>query len=119
MLAKARNDHATEFRTSMEMYFLACGTSRSLFDVLDHAGITLSYRQGISKLKRLSEERLTETRKTAKSKAFMLLWDNLNIAFKVSKLRLDSKDYLTMERQPLSFRFTASNTASYLSSQSE
>ena len=119
MLAKARNDHATEFRTSMGMYFFACGTSRSLFDVLDHVGITLSYRQGISKLKRLSEKRLTETRKTAKSKAFMLPWDNLNIAFKVSELRLDSKDYLTMERQPLSFRFTASNKASFFSSQSE
>jgi hypothetical protein len=92
MLAKARNDHATEFQTSMGMYFLACGTSRSLFDVLNHAGITLSYTQAISKLKHLSEERLTETRKIAKSKAFMLIWDNLNIAFKVSEQRHDSKD---------------------------
>ena len=47
------------------MYFLACGTSRSL-------GIS------VSKLKRLSEERLTETRKIAKTKAFMLIWDNFN-----------------------------------------
>jgi hypothetical protein len=93
MLAKARNDHATEFQTSMGMYFLACGTSRSLFDVLNNAGITLSYTQAISKLKRLSEERLAETRKIAKSKAFMLIWDNLNIAFKVSEQRHDSKDH--------------------------
>jgi len=93
MLAKARNDHATEFQTSMGMYFLACGTSRSLFDVLNHAGLTLSYTQAISKLKRLSEERLTETRKIAKSKAFMLIWDNLNIAFKVSEQRHDWKDH--------------------------
>ena len=67
MLAKARNDHATEFRTSMGMYFRACGMFRSLFDVLNHAGITFSYTQAIGKLKRLSEERLTETRKIAKT----------------------------------------------------
>ena len=77
MLAKARNDHATEFQASMGMYFLACGTSRSLFDVFN----TLSYMQAISKLECLSEERLTETRKIMKRKALMLIWDNLNIAF--------------------------------------
>jgi hypothetical protein len=81
------------FQTSMGMYFLACGASRSLFDVLNHVGITLSYTQAISKLKRLSEERLTGMRKIAKSKAFMLIWDNLNIVFKVSEQRHDSKDH--------------------------
>ena len=67
--------------------------SRSLFDVLNHAGITLSYTQAISKLKHLSEERLTETSKIAKSKAFMLIWDNFNIAFKVIEQRHDSKNH--------------------------
>jgi hypothetical protein len=93
MLAKSRNEHASEFQTSMGMYFLACGTSRSMFNVLNHAGITLSYSQTISKLKQLSEEQLTETRNIAKTKAFMLIWDNLNIAFKVSEQRHDSKDH--------------------------
>lgn len=93
MLAKSQNNHASKFQTSMGMYFLACGTSRSVFNVLNHAGITLSYTQAISKLKQLSEERLKETRKIAKSKAFMLIWDNLNIAFKVSEQRQDSKDH--------------------------
>ena len=48
------------------MYLLACGTSCSLFDVLNHAGITLLYTQAIGKLKQLSEERLKETRKITK-----------------------------------------------------
>ena len=64
-----------------------------MFDVLNHAGITLSYPQAISKLKQLSEERLTQTRNIAKTKAFMLIWDNLNIAFKVSEQQHDSKDH--------------------------
>ena len=77
----------------MGMYFLACGTSRSMFNVLNHAGITLSYPQAISKLKQLSEEQLTETRNVTQTKAFMLIWDNLNIAFKVSEQRHNSKDH--------------------------
>lgn len=77
----------------MAMYFLACGTSRSLFDVMNHAGITLSYTQAIFKLKKLGEEMLAEARRIAHSKAFMIVWDNLNIAFKVAQQRQDSKDH--------------------------
>ena len=75
------------------MFFLACGTSRSLFDVLNHAGISLSYTQAIAKLKKLGLERLEETRKIAHTRAFMVIWDNLNIAFKVSEQRHDSKNH--------------------------
>ncbi len=84
-------------QTTMCMYFLACGTSRSLFDVLNHAGISLSYTQAILKLKKLGEERLQMTRKIARTRPFMLIWDNLNIAFKVSEQRQDSKDRLDNE----------------------
>ena len=66
------------------MYFLACGTSRSIFDVLNHAWITLSYTQAIEKLKRLGQERLRKMNTIARTQAFMIIWDNLNIAFKVS-----------------------------------
>ena len=61
ILAKSRNDHATDFQTTMCLYLLACGTSRSLFDVLNHAGITLSYTQAVWRLKKLGEERLAQT----------------------------------------------------------
>jgi len=87
MLAKSRNDHATEFQTTMCMFFLACGTSHSLFDVLNHAGISLSYTQAIAKLKKLGLEHLEGRRKIAHTHAFMVIWDNLNIAFKVSEQR--------------------------------
>ena len=77
----------------MCLYLLACGTSRSLFDVLNHAGITLSYTQAVTKLKKLREERLALTQKIARTRAFMIIWDNLNIAFRVSEQRHDSKDH--------------------------
>lgn len=93
MLAKAKNEHATEFQTSMALYFLASGVSRSIFNVLNKAGISLSYTQAVAKLKDLSTEQLAETRRIAHSQAFMIIWDNLNIAFKVSEQREGSKDH--------------------------
>ncbi|KAF8804759.1 hypothetical protein BYT27DRAFT_7225347 [Phlegmacium glaucopus] len=79
ILGKSRNDHATDFQTTMCFYLLACGTSCSLFDVLNHTGITLSYTQA--------------TQKIARTQAFMIIWDNLNITFRVSEQRHDSKDH--------------------------
>ena len=93
MLAKARNDHVSDFPTTMCMYFLACGTSRPVFDVLNHAGVTLSYTQAVAKIKQLGRERLMMMREIAQSRAFMVIWDNLNIASRVSEQRHNSKDY--------------------------
>ncbi len=93
MLTKLRNEHATEFQTSMCLYFLACGTSRSIFNVLNKAGLTLSYTQAVAKLKDLGSEQLAKTLDLARSQAFMLIWDNLNIAFKVGEQQQSSKDH--------------------------
>lgn len=92
MLAKSRNEHATDFQTPMCMYLLACGVSKSLFNVLNHAGITLSYTQAMQKLRALGEERLALVRKIATTHTFMIIWDNLNIAQRVAEQRQDSKD---------------------------
>lgn len=44
----------------MCIYLLACGASRTQFDVLNHAGFTLSYTAAIRKIKDLGQERLLE-----------------------------------------------------------
>ncbi|KAG6823562.1 hypothetical protein H0H92_009808 [Tricholoma furcatifolium] len=93
MLAKARHNHATEFQTTTCMYFLACGTSRSIFDVLNHAGITLSYNQAVSRLKQLGQERLMQMRKLVRKQACMIIWDNLNIAYRVNEQQHNNKDH--------------------------
>ncbi|KAH9484746.1 hypothetical protein JR316_0001646 [Psilocybe cubensis] len=93
MLAKSRNEHATEFQTTMGMYFLASGTQSSLFAVLNHAGISLSYTQVILKLKQLSQERLKLAQTIARLQAFMLIWDNLNFRFIVAEQRHDAKSH--------------------------
>ena len=96
MLAKARNDHATEFQTSMGMYFLACGTSRSLFPCLTcptmRASLCHIYasHQQTQAFQRTTIDWDKEDRK---EQGLYARTDNLNIAFKVSEQRHDSKDH--------------------------
>ncbi|KAJ7075015.1 hypothetical protein B0H15DRAFT_792379 [Mycena belliarum] len=92
MLAQAQNERANEFQEIMGTYFLACSTPRRQFDVLAHAGLTVSYTKAISDLKGLSAEGLARLRRMVQEKACMIVWDNLNIAFKVSEQRHNSKD---------------------------
>ncbi|KAJ7670473.1 hypothetical protein B0H17DRAFT_1162154 [Mycena rosella] len=92
MLAQAQNERANEFQEIMGTYFLACSTPRRQFDVLAHAGLTVSYTKAINDLKGLSAEGLARLRRMVQEKACMIVWDNLNIAFKVSEQRHDSKD---------------------------
>ncbi|KIM89791.1 hypothetical protein PILCRDRAFT_2082 [Piloderma croceum F 1598] len=58
MLTRCRNEHSSEFQTTTCIYLLACGASRSQFDVLNHAGFMLSYTAAIAKIKTLRAERL-------------------------------------------------------------
>ncbi|KAJ7220850.1 hypothetical protein GGX14DRAFT_676232, partial [Mycena pura] len=92
MLAQAKNQHANEFQEIMGTYFLACSTPRRQFDVLAHAGLTVSYTKAINDLKGLSAEGLARLRRMVQEKACMIVWDNLNIAFKVGEQRLNSTD---------------------------
>ena len=93
MFAHSRNGHSTEFQTTTCIYLLACGASRSQFDVLNHAGFTLSYTSAIEKIKQLGVESLRKIISIAHSCAFMIIWDNLNIAFQVGEQRKASKDH--------------------------
>jgi len=93
MLAHSWNGHSTEFQTTTCIYLLACGASRLQFDVLNHAGFTLSYTSAIEKIKQLRVERLHKIIGIAHSCAFMIIWDNLNIAFRVGEQWKASKDH--------------------------
>jgi hypothetical protein len=92
MLAQAQNNRANEFQEMMGTYFLACNTPRRQFDVLAHAGLTVSYSKAISDLKGLSAEGLARLRRMVQEKVCMIVWDNLNIAFKVAEQRHNSKN---------------------------
>ncbi|KAJ7864341.1 hypothetical protein B0H13DRAFT_2353767 [Mycena leptocephala] len=93
MLVQKRNEKSSEYQTTMSFYLLACGATRSQFEVLNHAGICLSYRSTLQKVKDLGQERLAAVRKIAHERMFMLIWDNPNFAFRVGQQRLGSNDH--------------------------
>jgi hypothetical protein len=93
LLAQTRNRHSSEFQTTVCIYLLACGASKSQFQVLNHAGFSLSYSSAIRKIKDLGQERLRKILGIARTRSFMIIWDNLNIAFRVGEQRKDSKDH--------------------------
>jgi hypothetical protein len=91
MLVQTRNEKSSEYQTTMSFYLLACGTTQ--FEVLNHAGICLSYQSTLQKVKDLGQERLAVVRKIAHKHMFILIWDNLNFAFRVGQQRLGSNDH--------------------------
>jgi hypothetical protein len=93
MLSQTQNEHSSEFQTTMCIYLLACGASWTQFDVLNHAGFTLSYTAAIQKIKDLRQEKLIEIVGLIGRQAFMIIWDNLNITLQVGEQHKASKDH--------------------------
>ncbi|KAF4603981.1 hypothetical protein EYR40_001156 [Pleurotus pulmonarius] len=77
----------------MCLYLLACGASRTQFDILNHAGLSLSYPSAIKKIKELGQSKLRQIVDIAHNQPFMIIWDNLNITFRVGEQRKASKDH--------------------------
>jgi hypothetical protein len=93
MLAQTHNQLSSEFQINTCIWLLACGTSRAQWEVWNHSGFTLSYRSAVRKIKELGQEQLTKILGIARTKAFMIIWDNLNIAFRVGEQRKGSTDH--------------------------
>jgi hypothetical protein len=93
MLAQAHNELSSEFQINTCVWLLACGASRAQWEVLNRAGFTLSYRSAVRKIKELGQEQLTKILEIARTQAFMIIWDNLNIAFRVGEQRKGSLDH--------------------------
>ncbi|TDL22081.1 hypothetical protein BD410DRAFT_803611 [Rickenella mellea] len=70
MTAQTINERSSELGQMTGFFLLASGATRTS----------------------LASERLDKLRNLAKTKAFMIVWDNLNIPFRVSEQRHDSKD---------------------------
>ncbi|EDQ99724.1 uncharacterized protein LACBIDRAFT_334739 [Laccaria bicolor S238N-H82] len=93
IIAQTRNEKASKFQLITCIYLLACGASRSLFSILNHAGFSLSYSSAMGKIKDLGEEKREFMKKLVCEQACLVVWDNLNIVFRVNEQRQASKDH--------------------------
>jgi hypothetical protein len=93
IMAQCRSERASHFQSVLCVYLLACGATRSLFEVLNHAGISLSYTRALERLRELATENVAELRCLAREVMFAIVWDNINIAYRVGEQRHDSMDH--------------------------
>nr|GAT50185.1 predicted protein [Mycena chlorophos] len=93
MLCYSQNEKASSMRLTMSIFLLASSASRALFDVLHHAGICMSYTTTVEKAGQMGQEPLQTILKIVKTSVILIVWDNINLAFKVGQQRADAKDH--------------------------
>lgn len=91
MLAQARSERANALQVVLSFWLLASGASKAIFDVLSHAGLSVSYSTAVRRLKTLADERLRHIRSLVKETPFLISWDNLCLRYDVSEQREDNK----------------------------
>ncbi|KAJ7846160.1 hypothetical protein B0H13DRAFT_1455320, partial [Mycena leptocephala] len=88
-----RSQKANNFQLVIGLFLLGSGASKREMEVLTHAGLSVSYTNIVTHVKQLSKEGLAKIREVVKSCMVQIVWDNLNIAFKVSAQRLHAKSH--------------------------
>ncbi|KAJ7730237.1 hypothetical protein DFH07DRAFT_756359 [Mycena maculata] len=93
LISVVRSQRANNFQLIIGLFFLGSGASKREMEVLAHAGLSISYTSILTHVKQLSREGLAKIRDVVKSGMVQLVWDNLNIAFKIAAQRLNAKSH--------------------------
>ncbi|KAF7373720.1 hypothetical protein MSAN_00583000 [Mycena sanguinolenta] len=93
LISVLRSQKANNFQLVIGLFLLGSGASKREMEVLAHAGLSVSYASIIKHVKTLSKEGLEKIREVCRTSMVQVVWDNLNIAFKVSAERLNAKSH--------------------------
>ncbi|KAJ7150669.1 hypothetical protein C8R46DRAFT_1229603 [Mycena filopes] len=93
MLSIARSQKANNYQVVIGMFLLASGAAKREMEVLAHAGLSISYTTIQEHVTLLSDEALKRLKRLVKEKMCFIVWDNLNIAFRVESQRLNSVNH--------------------------
>ncbi|KAJ7135486.1 hypothetical protein C8R43DRAFT_956002 [Mycena crocata] len=93
LISVMRSQKANNLQLVIGLFLLGSGASKREISVLAHAGLSISYQGIIDHVKKLSSEGLANIRELVKSCMVQVVWDNLNIAFKVAEQRLKAKTH--------------------------
>ncbi|KAJ7127537.1 hypothetical protein C8R43DRAFT_897281 [Mycena crocata] len=93
MLSVSRSQKANNYQVVIGLFLLASGASKREMEVLAHAGLSTSYSTIREHIKTLSLEANMRFRKLIKEQMCFIVWDNLNIAFRVESQRLGSGNH--------------------------
>ncbi|KAJ7149729.1 hypothetical protein C8R46DRAFT_1309677 [Mycena filopes] len=92
-ISVVRSQKANNFQLVIGLFLLGSGASKREMEVLAHAGLSVSYKSITEHVKQLSREGLVKIHEVVKSGMVQIVWDNLNIAFKVAAQRLNAKSH--------------------------
>ncbi|KAJ7438253.1 hypothetical protein FB451DRAFT_1344411 [Mycena latifolia] len=93
LISILRSQKANNFQLVIGLFLLGSGSSKREMEVLAHAGLSISYTSIISHVKSLSKEGMVRLREVVKTSMVQIVWDNLNIAFRVAAERLKAKNH--------------------------
>jgi hypothetical protein len=93
LISVLRSQKANNFQLVIGLFLLGSGASKREMEVLAHAGLSISYQSIIDHVKQLSKEGLKKIQDLVKSCMCQIVWDNLNIAFRVAAQRLKAKNH--------------------------
>ncbi|KAK7029172.1 hypothetical protein R3P38DRAFT_3314713 [Favolaschia claudopus] len=84
---------ANNYQVVIGLFLLGSGASKREIEVLAHAGLSTSYNAIREHIHQLSAEAVAKFRRLVKEQMFFIVWDNLNIAFRVESQRLRSANH--------------------------
>jgi hypothetical protein len=93
LISVMRSQKANNFQVVIGLFLLGSGASKREMEVLAHAGLSISYTSIITHVKGLSAEGMVRIRELVKTSMVQIVWDNLNIAFRVAAQRLKAKNH--------------------------
>ena len=94
MIMNARNLHFTAFQKLVGTWLFAHTAQNSVYDVLGRFGLAVSYTSVLKFLKALSLSAKDVIREKAKTRAFLIIYDNINRMFRAWDPDLAQKDYI-------------------------
>jgi hypothetical protein len=93
MLSISRSQQANNYQVVIGIFLLASGASKREMEVLAKAGLSTSYTTIKEHVATLSKEGTEHFRQLIKQQMCFIVWDNLNIAFRVESQRLNSANH--------------------------
>ncbi|KAJ7811323.1 hypothetical protein B0H14DRAFT_2606589 [Mycena olivaceomarginata] len=93
LISLMRSQKANNFQLVIGLFLLGSGASKREIEVLAHTGLSISYSTITEHVKGLSKEGMVRIRELVKECMCQIVWDNLNIAFRVAAERLKAKNH--------------------------
>ncbi|KAJ7663707.1 hypothetical protein DFH06DRAFT_986655 [Mycena polygramma] len=93
LISVLRSQKANNFQLVIGLFLLGSGASKREIEVLAHAGLSIAYNTILEHVRGLSKEGMEKIWELVKSVMCQIVWDNLNIAFRVAAERLKAKNH--------------------------